>query len=230
MMSLQPMQRGWALLRYRPGNDVGFEVVRSVLHDDTAHFDLAELSWDIGQVISDTYHEAPLPGYIHTVEGDRYDWEIYDGKEGDPPEYKTGQIFGVNVGLLEVWWYNLSQRVPWPSLVKRYRNVWPTTPEEIVIASTLGSGPLDPVSQRNARIYYQNNTSQAGFNPNDEHALIGNTDTGEAVFALRNDLGTSETSDPYVLLKSQQAEGDLWDIGSSRSSQKRTLIFSTTVG
>lgn len=51
-----------------------------------------------------------------------------------------------------------------------------------------------------AQIYYQNVTNAAGYNPNEEHALI----QGDAIYALRNDLnvtnGPSFSSDPLVLV------------------------------
>lgn len=51
-----------------------------------------------------------------------------------------------------------------------------------------------------AQVYYQNSATNAGYNPNEEHALI----QGDAVYALRNDLnvtnGTAFSSDPLVLV------------------------------
>jgi hypothetical protein len=49
-------------------------------------------------------------------------------------------------------------------------------------------------------VYYQNDSTQAGYNPNEEHAFM----LGGRAYALREDLniasGTSYTSDPYVLV------------------------------
>ncbi|MBN2505495.1 MAG: hypothetical protein JXQ71_02255 [Verrucomicrobia bacterium] len=193
---------GWSLLKYAPSNIVMFQVVRSVLHDDAVFFNLTSAAWDIGVEITDPYHAGPRPGYIHLPEGDRYDWEIYDGKSGDPPEFRTAQIFAVNVGLLEVWWYNLNREVQWPSLVKRYDADWPAVGmHKIIIASTRGTEPLDPAVHRDFGFYHQNDPLLPGFNPNDEHALRQQLDNGEAIFALRDDLGTPATSDPWVLVK-----------------------------
>jgi hypothetical protein len=196
---------GWSLLKYTPSNAVMFQVVQTVLHHDSTFFSLTAIHWHIGDEITDPYHAGPRPGYIHLPEGDKYDWEIYDGKTNDPPdpiEFRTGQIFAVNTGLLEVWWYNLNQEVQWPSLMKRYDADWPPVEtNKIIIASTKGTGPLDPAYYRNFRFYYQNDPILPGFNPNDEHALRQQLDNGEAIFALRDDLGTPTTSDPWVLVK-----------------------------
>ena len=146
-------------------------------------------------------HEGPRAGYIHNPEGNRYDWEIYDGSSEDPPEFATRQIIAVNKGFLEVWWSNVNQGVQWPSFVQRYEAVWPSDPKKIIIASLKGGGAIDSLTQQNYRLYYQNNPSLAGFNPNDEHALIRDGGQGETVFALRDDLGSPSTSEPYTLLK-----------------------------
>ncbi|HKX60671.1 MAG TPA: hypothetical protein VJS65_02490, partial [Verrucomicrobiae bacterium] len=202
---------GLSLLQYRPGNSVAFQVVRSVFHHDIAFFNLSPSASTVGTEITEAAHRGPRPGYIHSPEGDRYDWEIYDGKAGEPAEFRTQQIFPVNTGTLEVWWANTNQGVQWPSLVKRYLSSWPPQPEKIIIASTRGSGVVDPITHKNFKFYSQNDPALAGFNPNDEHALIRPLDTGEAVFALRNDLGTPQTSEPYVLLKFRvAAQSDRW--------------------
>lgn len=47
-------------------------------------------------------------------------------------------------------------------------------------------------------IYYQNNVSVAGYNPNEEHALM----VGSIAYALRSDLNIPQTtSEPYVLVE-----------------------------
>lgn len=202
---------GFSLLKYAPGNTVAFQVVRSVLHHDAQFFNLSPLASVIGTEITETSHRGPRPGYVHLPEGNRYDWEIYDGKPGDPPEFRTQQIFPINTGTLEVWWANTNRGVQWPSLVKRYASAWPQQPEKIVIASTLGSGVIPAATHKNFRFYSQNDPLLPGFNPNDEHTLVRPSGVGEALFALRNDLGTPATSEPYVLLKFQNpAQNDLW--------------------
>ncbi len=214
---------GWSLLKYEEGDTVSFQVVRSVLHNDPTlagaapvqpggeviPLDIPEITVPIGQEITESTHEGPRPGYIHLLEGNRYDWEIYDGKPGDPADYQTQQIFAVNTGLLEVWWSNVNQGVQWPSSVKRYRAVWPQNPGKIIIASLKGGGAIDPVNQEDYRVYFQNDPAQPGFNPNDEHALIRDNGEGDSVFALRDDLGSAATSLPYALLKYRDPNDEL---------------------
>lgn len=198
-------QPGWSLLKWLSGELVDFQVVRSVWNHNTNFFALDPQPTPIGTEITDAYHEVSAlsqrSGYIHTPEGDRYDWEMYDGNTNDPPAFTTGQIFPVNRGMLEVWWANTNRGVQWWSLVKRYTNDWPEAPmlETLSIASGNGSGAL-PETNQDYRVYYQNDPALAGFNPNDEHALI-DLSGPKVLYALRNDLGTTTTSDPYALLK-----------------------------
>jgi hypothetical protein len=205
---------GMSLLHLRQTNstftlDV-FQVVRSVDHRDGL-FNLNPTAWEIGKEITDLYHQGAYPersrGYIHRPEGNRYDIEIYDGQTTHPPAWNaawtTKQIIPVNTGTLEVWWWNLNSNtapaIQWPSLVKRYSAGWTNVTQEIVIASQQ-SWNIPPTYQ-NPMLYYQNDSSQRGFNPNDEHAWT----PGQALYAARSDLGTNTTSLPYVLLKHQQA-------------------------
>jgi len=195
---------GWSLLKYDIGNNVAFQAVRSVLHNDPLLFPSGTnqlFAADIGAEVVEPAHQGPRPGYIYTPEGNRYDWEIYDGNPSDPPAFQTQQIFPVNTGVLEVWWSTLNQTVQWPSFVKRYQAGWPGNSSKIVIASLHGGGPIDPQAQQNYRLYFQNDPVLPGFNPNDEHALITDGGQGQAVFALRDDLGSPATSLPYCLLK-----------------------------
>jgi Concanavalin A-like lectin/glucanases superfamily len=57
------------------------------------------------------------------------------------------------------------------------------------------------------RLYRQDDPTAAGYNPNEEHALI----LGDEVFALRNDYnvtnGLAYTSEPYVLLNITEPDG-----------------------
>jgi hypothetical protein len=195
---------GWSLLKYDVTNNVSFQVVRSVAHSDPLLFPAGTnqlFSANIGQEIVEAAHQGPRPGYLHVPEGSRYDWEIYDGKPGDPAAFRTRQVIPINKGILEIWWSTVNQRVQWPSFVKRYQAGWPTSTSKIIIASLHGGGAIDPVNQPDYRLYYQNDPALPGFNPNDEHALIADGGQGQAVFALRDDLGSPATSEPYCLLK-----------------------------
>ncbi len=110
-----------------------------------------------------------------------------------------------------MWWSNVNQGVQWPSFVRRYQAAWPAAPAKIIIASLKGGGAIDPLRQRNYRLYFQNDPTRAGFNPNDEHALIRDGGQGESVFALRDDLGSATTSKPHALLKHRDpAAGLRW--------------------
>lgn len=200
---------GLSLLRYEMARDrnqnpwVGFQVVQSVFHDDPAQFNLNLVDWPIGSEITNSYHQPVSRGFIHLPFGDRFAENIYtNGSE---------QIFAVNLGRLEVWWSNLRRdnlwpnnlTVQWPSLVVRYNDVWPTNATPLVIASQRGGGPLDPNLRYNRSLYVQNDPTAHGFNPNDEHAIVDVGDVSETVFAFRDDLGRTDTSEPYVLLQYQ---------------------------
>jgi hypothetical protein len=88
----------------------------------------------------------------------------------------------------------------WPAKPVRYRPAWPANPPKIIIASLEGTREIDPETHRDWDLYFQNDPAQPGFNPNDEHALRRPFGAGEALFALRDDLGSAETSEPYVLM------------------------------
>src|SRR5262249_7896379 len=81
-----------------------------------------------------------------------------------------------------------------------YNPQWPTNAPTIVIASNKGTDAIDDAVFENWALYYQNDPALVGFNPNDEHALVRPSGAGQAIFALRDDLGTPLTSDPYVLM------------------------------
>jgi len=86
--------------------------------------------------------------------------------------------------------------------------VWPDTSDQIVLASNEGSGPL-PSLQAVGQVYVQNDRRLAGFNPNEEHALM----QGGQAFALRDDLNVTDTnasnysSEPFVLLDYVESDG-----------------------
>ena len=76
--------------------------------------------------------------------------------------------------------------------------------DKIVIASGLGSenlgqSMLDPALYPEMHLYVQNDPTLPGFNPNDEHAHLVNTDTGKQLYALRNDLHYGVSIDYYAL-------------------------------
>lgn len=87
-----------------------------------------------------------------------------------------------------------------PGKVGRYTVSYPvsTTPQ-IVIAEGVGTNDLEAWEAAGS-VYYQNNATLPGYNPNEEHAFM----LGTRAYALREDLnvesGTSYTSEPFLLL------------------------------
>ena len=108
---------------------------------------------------------------------------------------------------------NVSNDIFWPSKPVRFAPTWPAAVPHLVVASQQGTGAIDPATFVDWELYFQNDSTQAGFNPNDEHALRRPFGAGEAVFALRDDLGTATTSEPFVLIRYRDAaSGGQWRI------------------
>jgi hypothetical protein len=105
----------------------------------------------------------------------------------------------------------VANNIAWPHKPVRFRPQWPNNAPHLVIASQQGTGVLDPAQFVDWELYFQNNPAQAGFNPNDEHALRRPFGASEAVFALRNDLGSTSTSEPFVLIRYRDpSNGGQW--------------------
>lgn len=88
-----------------------------------------------------------------------------------------------------------------PGKVGRYTVSYPvsTTPQ-IVIAEGVGTNDLEAWEAAGS-VYYQNNATLPGYNPNEEHAFM----LGTRAYALREDLNvitndSSHTSEPFLLL------------------------------
>ncbi len=160
-----------------------------------------------------------LAGFIRQSEGDLF----HPGAYVDPfaagfEDANRGAIIPVNAvpgkNLLEVWWFRKNQvdvtrgfqNSYWPAVIGRYTLQYPTAPAEIVLASNDGTGPLLSL-QANGSIYYQNNRTLPGYNPNEEHALV----QGGQAFALRDDLNITTTNGftslPFVLLAYTESDG-----------------------
>ena len=130
----------------------------------------------------------------------------------------AGAIIPVNAipgsNSLEVWWFRrdvVLQRngisVPsWPSVMGRYTLQFPSSPREIVLASNAGTGGLASLEAKGS-IYFENDPSAVGYNPNEEHALM----IGGQGYALRDDLnitsGGNFSSLPYVLIDHYGSDG-----------------------
>jgi hypothetical protein len=178
-----------------------------------------------GSLAEDPY----LAGYIREEQGTSYDVAAYRNPfvAGFESAAK-GSIIPVNAipgkNLLEVWWFRPSSQraglnngnatlgfsaVNWPSAVGRYTIVWPTAPREIVLASKLG-GIDATLPEAQGTIYYQNDRTLPGYNPNEEHAIM----SGGTPYATRDDLnitaaGEGYSSHPYVLVSYLPVDGGL---------------------
>ncbi len=180
---------------------------------------IAPPSGELGASADSSY----LAGFIHQPSGTSF----------SPNAYKNPFVVGFNeaqlsaiipvnavpgANTLDIWWFRSSasssvrneangfKPVLWPSVIGRYTLVWPGDASEIILASNDGSGALESL-QAAGKIYVQNNPSQPGYNPNEEHALM----LGGQAFALRDDLNVTSasgySSDPFVLLEFSQADG-----------------------
>jgi len=142
--------------------------------------------------------------------------------------------------IIVTWYDDPVQRdgILWPHAARRYAVRWPASQEEglgrIVIASEWGSESLsadgadqiiapalgdlpaattfDPSRFADLKVYAQPDAGAAGYNPNEEHALIAPSfryadvsPRPNAVYALRagdlNNYGGTTTSEPYVLVQ-----------------------------
>ena len=175
-----------------------------------------DTTWTQGQLVPEDGWSG-YPGYIHLAEGNRYNVDYYNyPTEANPTS--ASYVFAVNTGELEVWWANQSRNtdmppVYYPSRVVRYTNSWPSNPSQMVIASGLGSNgeqPLrspnwDPLQAVDPYVYYQNDPAQDGYNPNEEHALV----LDGVIYALRDDLNQTNTSEPFALVDYTDATSGL---------------------
>ena len=209
------------------GNPIRFQFVRTVAWNDPAYLhDNAPAT--VGQPIADPggyYHPAAgspqvvLPGALFAPA------PVFDSVT------RTGTLIPVNRDNPAIQsddpvvvYYQLGSKlydpvsgnpvansIGWPSQPVRFAPTWPASPPKIVVASLQGTGAVDPAQFVDWQLYTQNTAGQAGFNPNDEHALRLPSGAGEAVFALRDDLGTPTTSEPYVLIRYRDpANGLQW--------------------
>ena len=89
----------------------------------------------------------------------------------------------------------------WPHTSAQYDLDWPDDARQIVIARQDGSREIDEATFGTVlNVYYENDSTQKGYNPNEEHAFIGPFGAGNAVFALRDDLNATATSEAFVLM------------------------------
>ncbi len=169
-----------------------------------------------------------LAGYINKSIGNSYNPATYfDPLSSGFEVANQGAIIPVNAipgaNRLEVWWFRQNNSLAglnagngvlgfktnfWPSVMGRYTIEWPANPREIVLASKLGGTGLS-TSEALGTIYYQNDPAKAGYNPNEEHALM----SGGTPFATRDDLNIithtngEYSSEPFVLLDFKAPDG-----------------------
>jgi Putative Ig domain len=179
-----------------------------------------------------------LAGYILQTNGNSFN----PGAYVDPfalgfDKANQGAIIPVNAipgqDHLDVWWFRSDhadqargfQPSYWPSVIGHYTLQWPRNPDEIILASNDGSGPLDSL-QAKGSIYRQPDPTLPGYNPNEEHALML---AGQA-YALRDDLNMTNSpnysSAPFVLLDYTGSDGRpamrVWHV---RRQKPETGIF-----
>jgi hypothetical protein len=85
-----------------------------------------------------------------------------------------------------------------PGKIGRYTVSFPaTTTPQIIIAQGVGTDDLDPEVIAGS-LYYQNEKTLPGYNPNEEHAVM----IGSRAYALRDDLNmiVPQQSKPFVLI------------------------------
>lgn len=160
-----------------------------------------------------------LAGYVQKSAGRSFNASAYiDPFAAGFTAANLGAIIPVNAipgtNTIEVWWFRQNsvnqglgfQNSYWPAVIGRYTLQWPASSSEIVLASNDGSGALPSVQARGS-IYYQNDSTAYGYNPNEEHALM----QGGQVYALRDDLNNTNavgySSHPFVLLSYTESDG-----------------------
>jgi len=170
-------------------------------------------------------NDGSWAGHLNVAMGNLYNPGAYiDPLTSGFAAANQGAIIPVNAvpgtNRLEVWWFRANNAgagnnagntqlgftsIYWPSVLGCYTLAWPTAPAEIVLASNLGSGTLDPLVAQGT-IYHQNSKTMPGYNPNEEHALMA----GGSAYALRDDLnvtnGTDYSSHPFVLINYTDAQ------------------------
>ncbi len=248
---------GLSLIRHQIGEEVWYERIHSMLATDRPEYTSTNFA-EVGKRL-----EPPaglglqsIVGYVRlhpTDSAKRKYRSAFDPSAFIDPfalgfeAAKQGAIIPTNARSvvtttgtyqdeLEVWWYQASTPPQgtafrpnyFPVRAMVYTNKWPTDSETIVLASNKGSGPL-AAPQATGRIYYENDDTKVGFNPNDEHALI----LGDTVWALRDDLGTSATSQPLVLLRYTASDARpamrAWRIQREDTEADPPIVFRYTV-
>jgi probable HAF family extracellular repeat protein len=204
-----------------------FQVVRSVLWNDPNYLINPANSTGtgvpavIGTPITNATHfdYAGRNGYVF------FQKSVYDGLPSDPNRAynqasRTGPIIPVNTvnsglpvpdqPLVVVWYHTNALGVAWSDSPYQYDPYWPSInpnndPSNTIVIANQQNPVLLPLNYMTPYPYVQNDPTQPGFNPNEEHAQM----ISGSLFALRNDLNAHYNySQPYVLLKYQDANNN----------------------
>ncbi|MCG3198491.1 MAG: hypothetical protein GHCLOJNM_02993 [bacterium] len=222
-------QEGYSTLIYQLGNPrgdtVAVQVVRSYGHLNQTVYSTD--AWDIGdRIVSDLHDDTCL-----TKEGNANNGYLHSGRNYDPSLATQGTVegvvFPVNVGDIEMWWYEKELDVCWPYKAVKYTCDWPTTPEGcIIIANERGFDKYRNTTLFGSLSIYalgevDGDPMAIGYNPNEEHAqwaerpagTLG-APAGQKLFASRTDLNSRHSrSEPYALVKYRQItqSGQPWE-------------------
>jgi hypothetical protein len=169
----------------------------------------------IGQPLTDVRHNSLSGRNGHVVNPlSRFDASIHSAGNGPIISVNKRASDAIEDYLGVVWYTANTMGQYWGDTPVQYDCTWPPTNpnKKIVIANQQGFELTDNMLE--PTIYRQNNPDIAGYNPNEEHALLQD----ETVFALRNDLNNviqsadpERGSEPYVLVKyKDKANGDQW--------------------
>ncbi len=222
-----------SLIRFNSGNEFWYVRLYSATTDHLLSLDAPGLNFDpdnvldfhisrdvlVGERLEPPHPTLQLGGYLDPISGTAYQADVYLSPfaDGGIDGANTSAIIPVNAlpgnDTLRVWWFrpltpvaaqaNLFTSIQVPTVVGDYTISYPTDAPEIVMASNAGTGDLD-AEQVSGTIYYQNDPTQPGYNPNEEHALM----IAGRGYALRDDLNTpGKTSDPFVLIAYEDADG-----------------------
>ncbi len=198
-------------------NAIRFQFVRSIDWNDPAHLH-DHTPATVGQPIADPagYHDAACGGPQVVVPGGVYAsapfYNIVTGLgtiipvNRDNPNTELDDLVVAfsqrGTRLFDpVTGAGVANNICWPYKPVRFEPEWPTNAPHLIVASQQGTGTIDPLQFLDWQLYFQNDPAQPGFNPNDEHALRLPSGAAEGVFALRDDLATPATSEPFVLVR-----------------------------
>ncbi len=217
-----------SLLLFQSGDDFWYVRVESVLDTQLADPRYAQyyaqnVTANVGDRLTPPAGADSIAGYVDLTRGTALDPTAYVNPftagitaaekgaiipvNAAPTKYDTVSRTLLANGNLGVWWFKkisppaaLAGKIAplyWPSFFYTYKLAWPQNARQIVLASNLGSDDLN-ADAASGTIYYQNDPSQIGYNPNEEHAQM----IAGRAYALRDDLNNpAVTSDRYVLVR-----------------------------